>query len=230
MHYHIGFSHSVRAFASLLLLSASGLAHGQATPAPTAATPGFYAGFRAGYSSYTMDGQEVNLHTRSGGNLQRAQWLTLGAILRQRLYKPLSVQAELVYVREGGTLQGGGFLGKTVYTIDCLQLPLLLNLRIPSDERLALHLEGGLALTAVLSGVELDLPNFAPQNNFTNPSSFYSQVYGAELAWQQGKRLYFFNARYTADFTDYFQREYLGTHYNARSSGLSLTVGVLFGH
>ncbi|RZK12042.1 MAG: PorT family protein [Hymenobacter sp.] len=216
------FLYPISFFASLLLLLSPGLAHGQDRK------PNFYLGGRAGYSSYTMEGEEVKLHTHPGADeLKRAQWFTVGAIARRRIYRPLSLQAEVNYLREGGSFKGGYFLGKTVYTIDCLQIPLLLDVELPAAQHLSLHLQGGLAFTSVIKGVELDMSSFASRTTFTNPSSFFAPVYGGELAWHEGRRVYFFNARYTHDLTDFFQREYAGTHYNARSSGFSLTIGAL---
>lgn len=208
----------------LMLLLAPTLAHSQNSPSP------FYIGARAGYSSYTMEGEEVKLHTRPGyDELQRDQWFTAGVIMRKRLYAPLSLQAELNYLREGGHFKGGAFLGKTVYTIDCLQLPLLLDIEVPATEHLSVHLQGGIALATVVREVELDMNSFDKRNNFSNQTHFFSPVFGGELAWHQDQHVYFFNARYTYDLTDYYQREYLGTHYNAKSSGFSLTIGTLFG-
>ncbi|MFD1875646.1 porin family protein [Hymenobacter bucti] len=208
----------------IALLLAPTLAHGQNSPSP------FYFGVRAGYSNYTMEGEEVKLHTQPGADeLQRDQWFTVGAILRKRLYAPLSLQAELNYLREGGHFKGGVFLGKTVYTIDCLQIPLLLDVEVPATEQLSIHLQGGMALTTVVREVELDMPSFDKRNRFSNPTDFFSPVLGGELAWHQGRHVYFLNARYSYDLTDYYQREYMGTYYNAKSSGFTLAVGTLLG-
>ncbi len=213
-----------RLCAGAFLLLTPGLVCGQNSPRS------FYLGARLGYSSYTMEGEEVKLHTRPGADeLRRAQWFTAGVIARKRLYAPLSLQAEVNYVREGGHFKGGFFLGKTVYTIDCLQIPLLLDVEVPTSEHLSVHLQGGMAYSTVVRGVELDMPSFDKRNNFSNASSFFTPMYGGELAWHQNRHVYFFSARYAQDLTDYYQREYLDTHYNARSSGFLLTVGTLFG-
>jgi hypothetical protein len=210
--------------AGLALLVAPSLVHGQARK------PSFYVGVKAGYSTYTMAGEEVALHTQQGpDDLERDQWVTGGVIARKRLYGPLSLQAEVTYVREGGHFKGGYFLGKTVYTIDCLQLPLLLDVEVPAAEHLSVHLQGGMALTKVVQGVQLDRASFDTGNSWTNASSFFSPLVGGELAWQQGQQVYFLSARYTHDLTDYYQRHYHGTRYNARSGGVCLTVGTLFG-
>lgn len=210
-----------------LLLSAT-VAHSQDV---TATSPAFTLGVRAGYSTYTLEGKEVELLTQPQGNsLQRSQWFTLGGVLRQRVYKPLAVQAEVSYVREGGDFKRAGFPGKTVYTIDCLHIPLLLDVQVPlTPTNLSLHLQGGAALVLVMRGVELDTPSFAPQNSFDNQTSFFAAAGGAEMAWQQGRRSYFLNLRYTQDLTDYYRREYYGTHYYARSNGFQLTAGLLMG-
>ena len=177
-----------------------------------------------------MEGEEVTLHTQQGpDDLQRDQWVTGGVIIRKRIYGPLSLQAEANYLREGGHFKGGYFLGKTVYTIDCLQLPLLLDIEAPAAEHLSVHLQGGMALTKVVRGVQLDRPSFDTGNSFNNPSAFFSPLVGGELAWQQGRQVYFLTARYTHDLSDYYQRDYHGTPYNARSTGFALTVGTLFG-
>jgi len=220
----MAFLHFSSLLAGGLLCLVPSLAHSQNSP------QSFYLGARVGYSTYTMEGEEVKLHTRPGADeLQRAQWFTAGVIARKRLYASLSLQAEVNYVREGGRFKGGYFLGKTVYTIDCLQVPLLLDVEVPAAEHLSVHLQGGMALTTVVRGVQLDIPSFDTRNRFSNPSAFFTPMYGGELAWHQDRQVYFFSARYTQDLTDYFQREYLGTHYNARSSGFLLTVGTLFG-
>jgi hypothetical protein len=215
---------SISLLAGISLLLAPGLVHGQNSP------QSFYLGARAGYSTYTMEGEEVKLHTHPGADeLRRAQWFTVGAIARKRIYSPLSLQAEVNYVREGGHFKGGYFLGKTVYTIDCLQVPLLLDVEVPANEHFSVHLQGGMAFTTVVRGVELDMPSFDRSTRFSNPSTFFTPMFGGELAWHQDRQVYFFSARYTQDLTDYYQREYSGIHYNARSNGLLLTVGTLFG-
>jgi hypothetical protein len=210
--------------AGLALLLAPSLVHGQTRK------PSFYLGVKAGYSTYTMEGGEVALHTQRGpDDLTRDQWVTAGVIARKRLYGPLSLQAEATYLREGGHFKGGYFLGKTVYTIDCLQLPLLLDVEVPAAEHLSVHLQAGMALTKVIRGVQLDMPSFDTGNSWNNASSFFSPLVGGELAWHQGRQVYFLAARYTHDLTDYYQRTYHGTFYNARSNGVTLSVGTLFG-
>ena len=146
-------------------------------------------GFRAGYSNYTITGTEVDLHTQPGADrVVRVPWVTVGALVRQRLYKPLSVQGELLYVRQGGDFTRRAFPGKTNYAIDCLQVPLLLDLRLGAPDGLALHLQGGAAFVAVLNGVQLDASSFAPGNRFSNPSGWWAHAYGAELAWARDQR------------------------------------------
>jgi hypothetical protein len=138
----------------LALLLAPSLVHGQARK------PGFYLGVKAGYSTYTMAGEEVALRTQQGPeDLVRDQWVTAGIIARKRLYGPFSLQAEATYLREGGHFTGRYFLGKTVYTIDCLQLLLLLDAEVPAAEQLSVHVQAGLALMKVIRGVQLDRPS-----------------------------------------------------------------------
>jgi hypothetical protein len=159
--------------AGLALLLAPSFVHGQARK------PGFYLGVKAGYSTYTMAGGEVALHTQQGPeDLLREQWVTGGVIARKRLYGPLSLQAEATYLREGGHFTRGYFLGKTDFTIDCLQLPLLLDVGVPAAEHLSIHVQGGMALTKVVRGVQLDMSSFAPGNKFSNPSSFFAPLVG----------------------------------------------------
>ena len=208
--------------AGLALLLAPSLVHGQTRK------PSFYLGVKAGYS--TMEGGEVALLTQQGpDDLARDHWVTAGVIARKRLYGPLSLQAEATYLREGGHFKGGYFLGKTVYTIDCLQLPLLLDVEVPAAEHLSIHLQGGMALTKVIRGVQLDMSSFDTGNSWNNASSFFSPLVGGELAWHQGRQVYFLAARYTYDLTDYYLRTYHGTLYNARSNGVTLSVGTLLG-
>ena len=176
-----------------------------------------------------MAGTEVDLHTHPGADqLLSVAWVTVGAVVRQRLYWPLSVQGELLYIRQGGDFTRRAFPGKTNYAIDCLQVPLLLDLRLGGAKGPALHLQGGLALVGVVNGVQLDAPSYAPGNQFSNPSGWWAQAYGAELAWAADRRVYTLTARFTQDLTDFYQRDFRGTPYNARSHGFSLTAGVLF--
>jgi hypothetical protein len=57
--------------AGLALLFAPSLVHGQTRK------PSFYLGVKAGYSTYTMEGGEVTLHTQRGpDDLTRDQWVT----------------------------------------------------------------------------------------------------------------------------------------------------------
>jgi hypothetical protein len=236
------------AFIGLLFLANTLATHGQDADNVTLPIPtdnGTYVGFRVGYSNYHMTGSEADFRTTpyrvqySQGSVTMSdenlpvQWVTVGAILRKRIVGPLSFQAEANYLREGGSFKsapGGGFvIDKSSYVVDYLQIPALLNLTAFTVGPMALHLEGGLALNMVLSGVELDKPNLHPDNKFNNPSLLAATVYGAEITWQHQKRLYLLNFRYSNDLSDFYQREYVDTHYNLRSSGFSVATGILFG-
>ena len=80
----------------------------------------------------------------------------------------------------------------------------------------------------VVNGVKADARATAPGNKYNNPYFLWAQAYGAELALARDKRIYTFNARFTQDLSDFYQRSYAGTAYNARSYGFTLTAGVLF--
>lgn len=204
-----------------------------------------FLGFRVGYSSYKMRGSQADLMTTpyrvqySNGSIeysdanQPVQWFTVGVVLRQRIYEPLSFETGLNYVRQGGKLEksrGGGFLlSNTNYAIDNVQIPLLLNLQLFRIGSLSLHLEGGMAVNFVARGVTLDKPNLHPSNKFSNPVFIPATAYGAELAWSHHQSIYLLNIRCTNDLSDFYQRQYIGTHYNLRSSGFLVTTGILFG-
>ena len=222
-----------RLIGSTLLLVSTFSAHGQTSestvPAPT--TPSFLLGFRAGYSNYTMAGTEADLHTQphTGEEVKPVQWFTVGVAVRKHLYKPLWVQAELNYLRAGGKFTRSYFIGKTDYTIDCVQIPVLLSLHMPASSSFSLHPQVGVALSSIVGGVKLDQSSFATGTKFDNPSFTVGVVYGLELDWQRGRHAYLFNARFSNDLTNFFQREYSNTNYNLHSSGFSLTTGMLFG-
>ncbi|MBF9141602.1 outer membrane beta-barrel protein [Hymenobacter properus] len=214
-------------FFALALFLIPAWARAQSSDVP--AEPKLYLGLRAGYSNYTITGTEVDLHTRPGADqVLRVPGLTAGAVVRRRLYKPLSAQCEVLYVREGGNFTRRVFTGKSTYDIDCVQVPLLLDVRLGGPSGPALHLQGGVAFVAVVNGVELDATSFAPGNRFNNQGSFWAQAYGAELAWAHERRVYTLTARFTQDLTDYYQRDYQGTPYHARSHGFSISAGMLF--
>ena len=219
-------------FIVLALMLFAGSAFAQAPTGdvrPTDAALGLFVGFRAGYSNYTIAGTEVDLITQPRfDQLVRVPWVTAAALVRQRLYKPLSVQGELCYVRQGGDFTRRAFPGKTNYTVDCLQVPLLLDVRLGGATGPAVHLQAGPAFVAVINEVALDASSFAPGNRFNNPTAWWAQAYGAELAWARAQQTYTLTARFTQDLTDYYQRDYLGTPYHARSHGYSITAGVLF--
>ncbi|MET4076540.1 porin family protein [Hymenobacter sp. UYCo722] len=219
-------------WAVFALLLAPGCASAQAPAGevrPPGPAPGLFVGFRAGYSNYTITGTEVDLHTQPGfDQLVRVPGVSVAAVVRQRLYQPLAAQAELCYVRQGGDFTRRAFPGKTDYTVDCLQVPLLLDLRLGGATGPALHLQAGPAFVAVFGDVRPDASSFAPGNRFNNPTTWWAQAYGAELAWARAQRVYTLTARFTQDLTDYYQRDYAGTPYHARSHGYSLTAGVLF--
>ena len=159
-------------------------------------------------------------------------WFTVGAMLRQRLAGPLAVQAELNYVRGGGQFNnaagGSGFvLDNGSYAIDCIQVPALLNLKVITLSNVSLHLEGGAAANIITNGVKLDQAHLHPSNHFANPSALLTTVLGAELDWHHSERWYLLGLRFTQDHADFYQREYNGTQYNLRSSGLFITAGML---
>ncbi|MBC6611267.1 outer membrane beta-barrel protein [Hymenobacter sp. BT507] len=204
-----------------------------------------YFGFRTGYSNYHMTGSEADFRTTpyrvqfSDGSVdfqdknKPIQWFTVGAIYRQKIYKRLAFQLEINYLREGGSFEappfGGYTLDRTNFVIDNLHIPILLNLQAFAIGPLTMHLEGGIAANIVVNGVELDRPNLHPSNIFNNPSVIPASVCGAEIAWRHQKSHYLLNFRYTNDLTDFYQREYIGTHYNLKSKGFSVSTGVLFG-
>lgn len=235
------------AISGVLLLTSALVARGQEA-VKTSTALGDHAthvGFRAGYSKYRMTGSEADLHTTpyrvqySQGSVvysdenRPVQWFTVGAVLRKQLYKPLAFQTELTYLREGGVFKnspGGGFLiDKGSYTVDCLQIPALLNLTLLAAGPLALHLEGGIALNVIVSGVDLDQAHLHPSNKFNDPNTILAPIYGAELTLKRQKVTYLLNLRYSNDLADFYQREYIGTHYNLRSAGFSINTGILFG-
>ena len=213
----------------VFLLLAPAWARGQA-PADSVSASARFIGFRAGYSQYTMTGTHVTLLTGPGGDqVVPVAWATAGAVARVGLHNALSVQGELLYVRQGGGFAGQVFYyGRSTYTVDCLQVPLLLDLRLGGTAGPSLHLQGGPAFVAAVRGVQVDASSLAAGNRFNNPSTWWALAYGAELAWARDRRVYTLTARWTQDLDDFYQRDYQGRAYNARSHGFSLTAGLLF--
>jgi len=189
------------------------------------------AGVKAGYSDYTLFGDEVRLRKKRGAELINRQALELGFVLKADIHKYLYAKAELGYLQKGGHLKGGGWTYQTPVQVNYLSIPLLVGLSPIKTEPVTLSFEAGFAYNLLMSSDIGYSKDIIAGYRAEETTDIVSQLVGIELATDVLDNLTLFaNYRYSKD-RDFFHARVnstTGENYDLWNKGNSICFGVRF--
>ncbi len=212
------------AFCVILLFSFTGVAQNKKTA---------YIGFRFGYSSFTMTGEDVELSRRQGSDVINRKTFEIGIASKIDLNKLLYLKVEALYLQKGGLLEN-----RARVEVDYLSIPILIGLGTPAQQNPRLGIEVGIAGNFnVREGLEPLLSRLHPDNVVQRSSFITSFVAGADLTHHFAKGALFLNARLHKDLSTFFERTYYynssatntieNTLYDLKNVGYTIALGYL---
>lgn len=188
-------------------------------------------GFQVGYANYSLTGNEVDLRTNRGAELQARTGVHLGGVYQLELFKYFYLKSGLNYLQKGGELVGGGWVHKGPVKVNYINVPLVAGVTPLRSEKIQISFEGGVAYN-LLTSSKIPYTDDLVENYYARQeANITSLVLGMEAAYliSDSKR-FFINYRHSKDTHYFHARIYrpTGLTYDLNNQGYSLTAGFLY--